>query len=387
VHILGNCFVKVLYGCLHHWFEDRGPQCTALVFIDDATERLMELRFARSESTFDCFEATENYLQRHGKPVAFYSDKHAIFRVNAKEPKAGGGFKQFGRAMFDLNIEVICANTPAAKGRVERAHQTLQDRLVKELRLRDISTREAANEDVPEFTADHNRRFGREAQSAHDAHRPLRAHEKLEQVFTWQEERRVTQNLTLHYKRVMYLIEPNPFSRTAAGKTVLVRETHDGMVVILFKGKALPARAFVKDARVAQGAIADNKVLGAALVDIQRRQQERDALTLRTKRLTLRDEDLMRQHMGEDGLPDRRMGRRTIREAAIARLANEAEAAGTPTPLADQILAQAAARLATPITSAANLADAKAKACFVEEAIRRGEQLRRERETRAARPG
>lgn len=334
-------------GCLHHWFEDRGPQCTALVFIDDATGRLMELRFVRSESTFAYFEATQRYLHRHGKPIAFYSDKHAIFRVNAKDPKAGDGFTQFGRAMFDLNIEVICANTPAAKGRVERAHQTLQDRLVKELRLRDISTREAANEYAAEFMEDYNRRFGREPPSAHDAHRPLRVHDKLEQVFTWQEERRVTQNLTLHYKRLMYLLEPNALSRSAAGRTVLVRETHDGMVVILFKGKALPARAFVKDARVAQGAIADNKVLGAALVDIQRRQQERDALTLRTKRMTLRDEDLMRQQMGAEGLRTRRAGRPTIRETTLARLAKEAQTAQNKT-LVDEILCQTVTRLAQP---------------------------------------
>lgn len=96
----------------------------------------MELRFARSESTFEYFEATRSYLTRHGKPHAFYSDKAAIFRVNAKNPKAGDGFTQFGRAMHDLNIDVICANTPDAKGRVERAYQVLQDRLVKELRLR-----------------------------------------------------------------------------------------------------------------------------------------------------------------------------------------------------------------------------------------------------------
>jgi hypothetical protein len=99
-------------GCLHHWFEDRGPQCTVLVYVDDATGRLMELRFVRSESTFDYFESTRSYLRRHGKPVAFYSDKASVFRVNAKDPKAGDGYTQFGRAMFDLNIDVICANIP-----------------------------------------------------------------------------------------------------------------------------------------------------------------------------------------------------------------------------------------------------------------------------------
>jgi hypothetical protein len=106
--------------------------------------------------------------------------------------RSGDGFTQFGRAMFELNIDTICANSRAAKGRVERAHQTLQDRLVKELRLRDISTRDAANAYAPAFMEDYNRRFGREPQSTHDAHRSLLPHEKLDRVFTWQEERRLT---------------------------------------------------------------------------------------------------------------------------------------------------------------------------------------------------
>jgi hypothetical protein len=105
------------------------------VFIDDATSRLMELRFVPSESTFAYFEALKSYLQHHGKPVAFYSDKHSIFRVSREDAASGDGMTQFGRALPALNIEILCANTSQAKGRVERAHHTLQDRLVKELRL------------------------------------------------------------------------------------------------------------------------------------------------------------------------------------------------------------------------------------------------------------
>jgi hypothetical protein len=147
---------------------------------------------------------------------------------------------------------------------------------VKELRLRDISTRDAANGYAPAFMEDYNRRFGREPQSAHDAHRPLLPHEKLERVFTWQEERRLTQNLTLHYKRMLYIIAPSPEARAAAGRQVLARETNDGAVTIEHKGVALPARAFPKDARVDQAAIVENKVLSAALADVQQRQRERD---------------------------------------------------------------------------------------------------------------
>src|SRR5215210_3080400 len=99
-------------GSEHGWFEDRGPPCTLLVFIDDATSRLMHLRFVPTESTFDYFEATRAYLQRHGKPVAFYSDKHSVFRVNRKDAAGGDGMTQFGRALDQLNIDIICANAP-----------------------------------------------------------------------------------------------------------------------------------------------------------------------------------------------------------------------------------------------------------------------------------
>ena len=117
------------------------PRCTLLVYIDDATRAdLGELWFVGHESFFGYAEATRHYLARYGRPVAFYSDKHGIFRVNQGQgPGTGAGITQFGRAMQELDIQIVCANTPQAKGRVERANQTLQDRLVKELRLAGIS--------------------------------------------------------------------------------------------------------------------------------------------------------------------------------------------------------------------------------------------------------
>ena len=115
------------------------------------------LALCRSENTFDYFHATKAYLKEWGKPLAFYSDKHGIFRTtHASDLDRTSGFTQFGRALYELNIDIICANTPQAKGRVERANQTLQDRLVKELRLRGIDTIAAANAYAPEFIADFN---------------------------------------------------------------------------------------------------------------------------------------------------------------------------------------------------------------------------------------
>ena len=116
-------------GSDHRWFEGRGTPCTLVVFIDDATSRLMAMRFVASESTFAYFEVLQDYLARHGKPVAFYSDKHSIFRVAKQDARSGHGVTQFGRALSEPGIEIICANSSQAKGRVERANRTLQGRL------------------------------------------------------------------------------------------------------------------------------------------------------------------------------------------------------------------------------------------------------------------
>ena len=113
-------------GSDHCWFEDRAPACTLLVYVDDATSRLMMLHFTATESTFSYFEATRAYLERYGKPVAFYSDKASVFRPTTK---AEGGVTHFGRAMYELNIDTFCANSSPAKGRVERAHHTFQERI------------------------------------------------------------------------------------------------------------------------------------------------------------------------------------------------------------------------------------------------------------------
>src|SRR5437763_6877741 len=151
------------------------------------------------------------YLRRHGKPVAVYSDKHSIFRL-AHQGATGrsGGETQFGRALSELNIDIICANSPQAKGRVERAFATLQDRLVKELRLAGISTVVAANAWLPGFITGYNARFGREPVNAKDLHRPLTAAEDLDEILAWREERTVTLNLTLQYDQMLLLLDPPP---------------------------------------------------------------------------------------------------------------------------------------------------------------------------------
>ena len=162
-------------GSPHHWFGDEKPPCTLLVMIDDATGNLMELRFAPSESTHRYLRGLCGYIVQHGIPMALYSDRHSVFRVNPTAAGKGGGSEgesetQCGVALKVLGIDLICANSPQAKGRVERANQTLQDRLVKELRWQGIGNMEQGNAALPGFMADYNRRFGREPRELDDAH-------------------------------------------------------------------------------------------------------------------------------------------------------------------------------------------------------------------------
>jgi Winged helix-turn helix len=207
-------------GCEHWWFEDRGPQCTLLVFIDDAAGRLMHLQFVESQSTFVYFHATRAYLEAWGKPVAFYSDKHGVFRVNQRGALGGDGMTQFGRALHALNIDIICANSSQAKGRVERAHKTLQDRLVKELRLAGASSLAEGNALLPAFIADYNARFGKPPANKKDLHRPLHPGDDLEDAFAWKEERTLSQALTLQYDKVMFILQPSEQAKAAIGKRV-----------------------------------------------------------------------------------------------------------------------------------------------------------------------
>ena len=263
-------------GSEHGWFEGRGPRCTLLAFIDDATSRIMHASFVPTESTFDYFRQTRAYVERHGKPVAFYSDKHAVFRVNRNEAQGGNGMTQFGRALDELNIEIICAHAPQSKGRVERCFGTLQDRLVKELRLAGIDTPEAGNAFLPAFIEAHNRRFGREPFRDRDAHRPLREGDDLTEIFAWKEERTVSMNLTLQYDQTLFILEPTEVTCPLARQRVTVFDYPDGRLAIKHQGRELPYRVFDKRQQVNQAAVVDNKRLGPVLAYIAERQKELD---------------------------------------------------------------------------------------------------------------
>jgi transposase len=245
------CFGELVQidGSPYDWFEGRAPECTLLVFIDDATGKLVQLLFVESESFFTYCQAAQGYFARYGKPVAFYSDKHGIFRVNQPSRGKSDALTQFGRAMQELHIQIICANTPQAKGRVERVNQTLQDRLVKEMRLRDISDWETGNAYLSEFMDDFNRRFAVQPRSSVDAHRPISKTDDLAHIFTWRESRTLSKNLTLQFHHTVYQIQVDRPTYAMRKAVVTVSVDIHRKVSILYKGKSLPYTTYHRQSK------------------------------------------------------------------------------------------------------------------------------------------
>jgi transposase len=248
------CFGELIQidGSPHDWFEGRAPACVLLVFIDDATGKLVQLLFVESESFFSYGQAAEGYFRHYGKPVAFYSDKHGIFRVNQSSAGSRNDLTQFGRAMLELEIEIICANSPQAKGRVERVIQTLQDRLPKELRLRGISSMSDGNTYLPEFLTDFNQRFAVEARSSVNAHRSLTAKDDLARILTWQETRTLSKNLTLQFEKVVYQIQTQRPTYALRNAQVTVCVNAQEQITILYHGKALSYSIYKQQTKQAE---------------------------------------------------------------------------------------------------------------------------------------
>ena len=260
-------------GSEHRWFENRASPCTLLVFIDDATGRLMQLRFVDSESTETYFEALRGYLEAHGCPVAFYSDKHTVFRVAKQDTKGGHGITQFGRALSELNIEILCANSSQAKGRVERVNRTLQDRLAKELRLAGISSVAAGNDFLPRFIEQFNARFAVVPARSTDLHRKLNiSASRLRDILCHRVLRHVSTQLTMSYDRKRIMLIRNEVTEGIAGQYVEIYHFADGQVDVRWKGLSLPYAVFDKEQRVSQAEVVENKRLGAALAFVKARQ-------------------------------------------------------------------------------------------------------------------
>lgn len=193
-------------GSIHDWFEGRGPKCWLIAFVDDATSKLLWAEFADAEDTLTLMRLSREYLRHLGRPLAYYVDKDSIYKTtrNAsvdEQLRDEQPMTQFTRAMSELDIRVICAHSPQAKGRVERGFKTHQDRLVKELRLAGINDIAAATRFLREKYIDaHNVRFARPPANKTDAHRPVLRGQMLDRVLCLRTQRVVANDFTVRWK-------------------------------------------------------------------------------------------------------------------------------------------------------------------------------------------
>lgn len=248
-------------GSPHAWFDDRGKKCALVQFVDDATGQTTVAKFIPAETSEGYLAILKEHLQKYGRPLALYVDKHSIFRVTREEFKKGTGITHVGKALKELGIELICAHSPQAKGRVERRNGVLQDRLIKEMRLQGICTMEEGNKFLPEFLRGFNKRFGVEAANPEDAHRPLRKQDDLKRLFSWKEKRTLSKDLTFQYKGTLYMVETkSPNRLRGAAVEVLWRKGEE--IEVEYNGIKLSFKKWAETV-YEQPAICDSKAIAA----------------------------------------------------------------------------------------------------------------------------
>ena len=230
----------------HAWFEKRRGKCALIVFVDDANSRL-KLKFYESETTQAYAETYQEYIHQYGVPLALYTDRHSIFEVNNNKKNLKNQ-TQFSRMLTSVGTQLILASSPQAKGRVERNNHTLQDRLVKELRLRNINTIEEANKFLEEeYTETINNKFMVIPKDPEDMHKPIK-HTATEEVaiFSIQDTRKVSNNLSLSYKTTTYQIKTEKYPNSIKEESVLICESFTGDVKIYFKGEEMDYKIIEK---------------------------------------------------------------------------------------------------------------------------------------------
>lgn len=229
-------------GSYHDWLENGYEECL-LAAIDDATSRVIQAVFEDNEGVQAVFRFWKAYVELYGRPLAIYLDKFSTYKINHKNAVDNAEFvTQFQRAMNELGVRVICANSPEAKGRVERLFGTLQDRMVKEMRLADIKTRDMANQFVYEkYISSHNQKFSVAAKNTNDIHRPLTddMRTKLPSIFSIQSSRKVNNDYTIQFKTQWFQLEAEQQTSVYKKDVVTVEEHLDGTVHVRLKNKYL----------------------------------------------------------------------------------------------------------------------------------------------------
>lgn len=225
-------------GCYHDWFEN-GEEYCLLAAIDDATSDIAKAVFDDNEGVHAVFRFWWSYIITYGRPVAIYLDKFSTYKINHKSAVDNPEFiTQFQRVMKELDIRVICANSPEAKGRIERLFNTLQDRMIKEMRLVDIKTRDTANQFIYEkYIPDHNQRFSVVARNKSDAHRPLTdtLRNKLHSTFSIQSKRKINNDYTIQFKNEWFQLEATQDVVVYKRDEVTIEERLNGTVHIRLK--------------------------------------------------------------------------------------------------------------------------------------------------------
>ncbi len=236
------CFGELvqLDASVHDWLEGRGEELVLITLIDDATSYLMA-RFYPAGTVEAHLDLAGRWLRRHGRPSAFYTDRHSIFEPQDKGRAGPDAETQFGRALRELGIELIRARSPQAKGRVERSFGTAQDRWVKELRLAGATTGDEANAVLRRLLPAHNRRFAKPARKAGDAHRPLGPGHDLAAILSIQEERVVANDYTVRFRNRFYQLLPPVYPGERGGRVVIELRL-DGAMAIRFREKYLKYR-------------------------------------------------------------------------------------------------------------------------------------------------
>jgi hypothetical protein len=232
----------------HDWLEGRGEKIYLISMIDDATSRLFA-RFVRHDSTEANMRVLREYLERYGRPLNFYTDKASLFQTTEKRTRDAPGQEQdpkqmpptqIGRALWELHIAWIAAHSPQAKGRVERQFGTMQDRLVKEMRVAGVSSLEEANRYLEdEFLPWWNRTLAVDPANPDDAHRPVEKGMDLAAILSHVEERKVTNDYTVHFAGKLYQIERAGIVTGLRGGAVRVEKRLDGSIAMRFREQYL----------------------------------------------------------------------------------------------------------------------------------------------------
>lgn len=239
-------------GSYHAWLEERGAKACLILFVDDATSEILAAQFVEHESFFAYGGLCKSYFRKVGLPVAFYSDKFSVFRVNSPSSVHKEAITQFNRALGSLGVDLICANSPQAKGRIERANQTFQDRLVKELRIQHICTYPEANAYLPEFMRFYNHKFAVLPRSTKDDHIPLDPTIDLDFLFSIHDSRMISKDLMIQFNNVTYQIITNRPPQNLKGREVLVLQDASDVVSAYLNHQLLTLKVFLKQPKQAQ---------------------------------------------------------------------------------------------------------------------------------------